>query len=367
MKVGIDYYPAVSHAPGIGRYSRELVRALVRLSDCPELHLADIGRHERIFGEPALGLADAPHRAHLHELHASRKLFSLRHRLFGHGADTAIGGVDLFHRMFPAWPPVAKARELQPILQVPRAGSPEDAELALTARRAGHVLVFSRRAGGEMRSRYGLEADAVHQVPIGCDHWLRDAGDPPFEKKDPPQVLVLGPLSDRRKPGAVLHALEKAVRRRQQIQLLYVGSRGGDEGVRFLREDLGSFVRNWVLINEQAREEDLPGIVASSSLLIHLSDDEASAITPLEAFAFGVPVIASRLPAFEEALGEEAVFVEHDVEDDPKEFGAVILEALQGAGDEAAAERRRAIGQRHSWEANARATVEVWSKVLGEG
>jgi len=56
VRVGIDYLPAVTHAPGAGRYARELVRALLRLEDRPEIALYEVGRAERTVEERALGL-----------------------------------------------------------------------------------------------------------------------------------------------------------------------------------------------------------------------------------------------------------------------------------------------------------------------
>ena len=46
-RVGIDYLQAVSHAPGVGRYAREMVRALVRQANCPDLRLFEWGRGGR--------------------------------------------------------------------------------------------------------------------------------------------------------------------------------------------------------------------------------------------------------------------------------------------------------------------------------
>ena len=43
MRVGIDYWTAPTHAPGVGRYVRELVRALARRPDAPELALLELG------------------------------------------------------------------------------------------------------------------------------------------------------------------------------------------------------------------------------------------------------------------------------------------------------------------------------------
>lgn len=359
MRIGIDYHPALTHAPGVGRYSRELVRALVRLEECPELFLADVGKDEATIGEPALGLADAPRRPKLVSSRRSRKMFKLLTR----SADRMLGGVDLFHRMLPDWPPVSAARELLPVAEFPAEGSEEARAQAEAARRCGDVLVFSEHAAGEAVRRFDLDPDRVHRVPVGCDHWLRDLGDPP-ERKDPPQILVLGALRTSRRPDRVLRAIEVIKKKRRPVQVRFVGARG-DLAEAFLNQQLGfSVARDWVLWNEFAPEPALPGIVASSTLLVHLSEGEATAVTPLEAFSLGVQVVASRLPAFEEALGGEASLVDPAQEEDPEALAEVILEAVEAGGDEEARARRRALAAAHTWGANARATVEVWRRML---
>ncbi len=357
MKVGLDYFPAVTHAPGIGRYARELVRAMVRLPDCPELHLLDLGRGERTIGEPALGLADAPHEPRVVRSTQSRRMFSLLRR----SADGLLGGVDLFHRTRAGWPPVARAKEILPIAEFP----PDDAELAEAARSAAAVLVFSSNAAAEVERRYGVPADRIHRVPVGCDHWTRDLGGEMPPKKDPPQILVLGSLRERRRPGAVLRAVEELKRRRVPCQLLYVGGERGGESEHFLRAELGeSIARDLVLWNRQAKESDMAKILASSSLLVHLSEGEETAVTPLEAFSVGVPVVASRLPAFEEALGDLATLVDRDVEEDALALSERFEAAIASAADDAACAKRGALGAENTWEKNAAATVDVYRKII---
>ena len=242
-------------------------------------------------------------------------------------------------------------------------GSEEARAQREAAQRCGDVLVFSEHAAGEAARRFGLDASHVHRVPVGCDHWLRDLGEMP-ERKDPPHILVLGALRASRRPDRVLRAIEVIKKKRHPVQVRFVGARG-DVAEAFLNEQLGfSVARDWVLWNEFAPEPALPGIVASSTLLVHLSEGEATAVTPLEAFSLGVQVVASRLPAFEEALGDEATLVGPDQEEDPEALAEAILAALETADDEAARLRRRERAAGFTWAENARATVEVWRRIL---
>ena len=175
---------------------------------------------------------------------------------------------------------------------------------------------------------------------------------------------MLGSLRARRRPGVILRALEELKRRRVEVHALYVGGARGGEAERFLRGELaGSIARDRVLWNHEAAERDMPRIVAASTVLVHLSEDEATAVTPLEAFAFGIPVVASRLPAFEEALGGLATLVARDEEQDPIALGERIEAAVAAADDEQARARRVALAAEHTWARNAAATVEVYRKL----
>jgi len=44
-----------------------------------------------------------------------------------------------------------------------------------------------------------------------------------------------------------------------------------------------------------------------------------------------------------------------------------MLDALASARDPAAVARRMALAARYTWEANARATIAAWGRVLGQG
>jgi glycosyltransferase involved in cell wall biosynthesis len=360
VRVGIDHHVARTQAPGVGRYSRELVRALVRLDQCPELLLLDAGRGARSIGEPALGLADAPRPPRVVSSRLPRRLFKVLHG----SADRALGGVDLFHRMLPAWPPVARARQVLGVSELFEPGSQRDRELAAALAEAD-ALVFSDATARALRARYGVPPQRIHRVPVGADHWLRDLPARPPPKLDPPQLLVLGGLHPRRRPERVLRAVEALHGARRPVRLLFVAARNAHSEA-FLRQHLaGSAAAELVLLDHAAGEGDMARILAASSCLVHLSAGEETAVTPLEGAAFDLPVVASRVPAFEEDLGEAAELVDPAAEEDPKALAGAIERALDGAADPARRAARAAAAARCTWAANAAATVAVYRRLCG--
>jgi hypothetical protein len=60
FRVGLDVWPALRHPPGLGRWVRELARALVRLDERPELVLFELGPGARVLPESAWDVIGRP-------------------------------------------------------------------------------------------------------------------------------------------------------------------------------------------------------------------------------------------------------------------------------------------------------------------
>jgi glycosyltransferase involved in cell wall biosynthesis len=350
----VDYLPAVTHAPGIGRYARELVRALVRLPECPELVLHEVGPGERVIGEPALGLAGAAQAPRRIARSTPRRLAAWQTRL---GLEPGLRPApDVVHRVMPGWPPVSAARELLAVSELPSPGSAAEARVAAALARA-HALVFSGAGRGELSRRFALAGERIHQAPVGCDHWQRDLAGRAVARER--TLIVLGALRPERQPLEILAAFERLHRGGGAERLVVVGGRG-PLAQDFERRLLASPARAAVDWRREARESEMGELVARAACLVHLSDGELTAVTPLEAFLAGAAVVGSRLPAFEEALCGEALLVERDTEADPGRLAEALAAGVAAGLDEARAERRRALARPHTWEANARATIGVW-------
>jgi glycosyltransferase involved in cell wall biosynthesis len=358
-RIGLDYWPAVTHAPGVGRHVRELVRALVRLPDVPELALLEVGPGPRVMREPDLGLAGASvvrRRARI-----PRSTLRLAFRATGRGAERWLGAVDLFQRAFAEHPPVARGvPQVLPLAELPPPGSTSDRRLRSALATIGDVIVFSAHGAERAAHQLGLARERIHRVPVGCDHWRRAA---PGAAQRAARILVLGALRAERSPLRVLAAFERLAGVRDDAELVFVGGPGDaapELGLRIAARG----ARPRVEWRAGARESDLPGLLAGSALLVHLAREELTPVTPLEAFAQGLGVVASRLPAFEEALAGEALLVEPEAERDPAALAEALGAGLASGLDPRAAARREALAARFTWEAHARATLTVWRALL---
>lgn len=359
MRIGIDYLPATSHAPGVGRYARELVRALVALDDRPHLVLFDVGRAQRTVEQRLLGLTAGDPRARRVTRDLPRSLLAFAARVLPIGADTLLGGVDVFHHVLHAGPPVARARQTIALSELPLAGSVAETQLVERVARCERVFVFSRDFARRARARLRIAPDRLVTVPVGCEHWRRDMAELP-RRASPPVILVLGATRRARHPLAVLRAFEHALDDGLDASLVFCG-RPGDAHDELKRALLTSSAGSRVRLDPPFEERDAGRVVGSASLLVHLSDDEGTPVTPLEALALDVPVVASRLPAFEEALGDAASFVDTDrAVREPAHLAGIVAQTLWNAADAAAAARRSVAVRAFTWQRCAEAHAAAW-------
>lgn len=360
--IGIDYTAAVGHAPGVGRYARELVRALVRLpdADARPLVLVEVGRGPTPLEGAPLGLDGAPHPARVvrRRLRLPRRIIS---RMPGAGALIS-RGCRLFHRVAPESPPIGPTPFTLAVAEFPPAGTAGTAAsraLSAAAQTAAGLFVFSADARERLVRDHGAPRDRVHQLPVGTEHWER-ALESPVPLRPTRDILVLGALRRARAPLDVLRGFEALRARGAHARLLLVG-RPGDAAEAF-RHALGaSSVREHVRWIEEPDEARMPRCVGGSAVLLHLAADEATPVTPLEALRMGLPVVASPLPAFREALGDAGRWVDGG---DAAAVGLALAGALEAGDDSTTRSALRDRAAPYTWRASAEAHARAWDSIL---
>lgn len=360
--LGIDCFAAATHAPGIGRFGRELVRAWLRSEEAlADLALFEVGVRGRELPawREAVEAADRAPRRRVRRPWP-RRATDLAARAVG--VERLVGGCDAFLRARPLAPATRRAPTLWPVSQWPEPDDAEacarfEAELAAN----DHLLVFAQAARERLIAEFDVAPERVHTLGVGAEHWLRDAAasDAPT---GPRTVLVLGAVERRRWPEAVLEAFESLVETAGVERLLIVGRRGaGADG--FARRLGFSSARARIEWIDEPVEADLPGIVASAALLVHVGSGEATPVTPLEALAFGVPAVVSEGPEMREALGDAVSYL-GDVRE--RRRGAALAElcAVELERDEPQrrAARRKAAAS-FTWDRTARSLSRVVEEI----
>ena len=350
MRLGIDYLLATTHAPGLGRYTRELVRALCQLDGDHSLRLWQWGAMARKFSGESLGLGDTPERSR--DIRLPGRLQGPLSRM-GFSPQRLIGPLDLFHRILPGRPAIGSLPFTLPLVEIPPAGSPAHQALGAELRRAAGVFVFCRNFADRAQSEFSVRPERVFQVPVGSDHWVRDLGAQVVPRKR--RVLVLGAMGSARRSDTVLRAMEHYWRRGGGLDLLWVGH-GAGSGLAASRaqSEFGDRMEHRL-----PEESEMPRLVAESQALIHLSQDEGSPVTPLEAMAMGLHPILEKLPAFEEALGPRvppSQWLKRDPEPEALARALSQVEKLE-PGD------RQPLAQ-HTWRECAQAHLQAWNTLL---
>lgn len=355
MRVGIDYRVAAAHAPGIGRYVRELTRALIALEDPPRgfgLSLVDIGREPDVVSEQALGLAVAAVPWTRTRWRISRRVMMAAGR-WGAPVDRLVKPLEIFHHSRPPLLPISKAKQTIAISDLPKDPAAR-AELARAVSRCALVFVFGE-AGREIVSReLSLAPDRVVVTPVGADHWAREIVDPrSIVPPSRPRVLVLGAQSARREPELLLSACERLAQDGLDFELRITGRKeGGDP--KFLEAARRSVLGDRLRFDSPS-ERDMPRCVAEATVLVHLDRDALTPVSPLEGWAAGCEVIVSDLPVFRDALGENARYATNEAT-----LCAQLEGALRRGYDVDARLERRERARPWSWARCAKATVEAW-------
>lgn len=349
MNVGLDYWPGSVHEPGRGRYLREVVAALARIEDGPRLRLVDWGPGARLAMQP-----EESDRLTLRRVLLPRS-WLVRAARSELGARALARGCDLVHGCDLRALTGRRAPAVVAVSEWPQ----ESRDLASAA----GIVAFSEHAARRLRDEAGVVPERVHVIPVGCEHFAR--GMPP-PSRDPrrPVALALGRIDHARAPLAILAACERLRDEGVAVELEFLGQRGDayDElRARVTRSRICAFVR----FDSAPTDALVRAALARASALVHLSDGELTPVTPLEALACGVSVVATRAPAFVEALGEHAIWVEPPVDDvQPEALALAIASALSCASDPAAAERRIRHAARYSWAAHAALTLRAWREIL---
>jgi len=115
---------------------------------------------------------------------------------------------------------------------------------------------------------------------------------------------------------------------------------------------------------EAVDDTALAGIYAAADLYVDISSYEGFGLQVCEAMAFGVPVIASNIPALAELIGAAGDMVPRD---DPEAIAAAMVRVLEDQeewNERARLSRERA--RAFSWQQAAKRTLAIYQKVASQ-
>lgn len=373
MRIGIDYTAAVRQRAGIGRYTRELVGALLALpSPYQYILFAATGGHrwpltgnERLASSVQVRavpvsdewLARLWHRAHLpipvEAVTGPLRLFyspdfTLPPTLPGTRTLLTVHDLSFLHHPDHFVPQLA--RYLSRV--VPR-----------SVARADRVLADSEATRTDLIAHLGAPAEKVEVLYSGVNPRFRPEPEPGEPERlqaryaigGRPYILSVGTLQPRKNYVRLIRAF---ARLNTPFALLIAGGRGWLYDEIYIEAEKHS---DRVRIVGFIEETDLPALYRRAALFVFPSCYEGFGLPVLEAMACGVPVVCSNSSSLPEVAGHAALLVDPYDEDG-------LMEAMQRALEDEELRRRmiaRGLEQaaRFTWERAARQLLAVFKAV----
>jgi glycosyltransferase involved in cell wall biosynthesis len=339
VRLALDGTPLLGRPTGVGRYVAGLTSALARLDPAPDITLAAF-TVRGVDVPPPAGTRWSGRRMPARALQAAWARGSFP------PVEWLAGPCDVFHATNFVLPPTRRAAGVVSVHdlsfdQHADTVTPEVLRYQQLVprglRRARAVLTLTETTAHEVRERYGL-GDRVRVARPGVDAswsavprpsaaWLAERGLPTD------YVLFVGSVEPRKNLPVLLDALGRLP---DAPPLVLAGPAGWGEPL-----DTGSVA---VVRAGYLAESDLQQVVAGAAVLAYPSRHEGFGLPPLEAFACGVPVVASDLPVLREVTGPLASYVPVG---DADALADALARALDDPGDPAA---RRAHAAQWTWD-----------------
>ena len=370
MRVALDWRGALQNREGVGRFARELARALPGAdADLDLVLFASTLARPRIDPEPFLtpgrsslvrwplpvraqsrllapigvdGLLarrhrriDLVHNVLLHPLAVRRAAAcaTLFDALWANGGRGTDGG-DV------AWLDLETARKMER-----RAGD--------LAARCDRLQANSSHAKSALVQALGLDPARIDVVPLGGDHILRATPDPSRVPREP-FLLTVGRIDPRKNHITLARAFGRLAERHRDLRLLIAGPPGYRAAeIRAEIDALPAADRiTWL---DHVAEGELRALYESCAAFCFPSLAEGFGLPPLEAQFCGARVLSSNATSLPEVLGSAATLL------DPRDVDAWTdaLDALLESPSVPAPAPPQS-----TWSRSAAGTLQSWRKTL---
>ncbi len=233
---------------------------------------------------------------------------------------------------------------------------------------ADAVIAVSDVTRQDVIARYRVSPDKVTTVRSGVDSRFRPVVDRSaltalrarYGLPEGRYILQTGTLEPRKNHLATLAAFERLLERSgasvADVRLLFAGHRGWKGGALLAAVRRSPF-RDRIHVVPEARADDVPALYSLASVVAYPSFYEGFGFPVLEAFACGVPVVASATASVGEVAGDAALLVNpHRVDELLFAMRAILNQPAVGKALRARGLERTV---HFSWENAARETLNV--------
>lgn len=340
MRIGIDYTSAARQRAGIGRYTRELVAALLSLK----------GPHQYTVFAAAGGLKDDDWRMKLQRSDVRLRtlplsddwLARLWHRLrLPIPVEVVTGPLEVFYSPDFALPPTMGSTKTlltvhdlsfmhHPDAFVPSLQRYLERVVPRSIDRADLVLADSAHTRADLTTLFDVPPEDVKVIYPGVDSRFQPKPEPGERRRlgerygigNEPYVLSVGTLQPRKNylrlvEGFIQFQAETGV----TAHLLIAGGRGWLYDAILAEAQRHESVRLLGFVEDN----DLPALYRGASLFAFTSLYEGFGLPVLEAMACGTPVVCSNTSSLPEVAGDSALLVDPE---NPDELTEAMIRAF---------------------------------------
>ncbi|WP_082464290.1 glycosyltransferase family 4 protein [Dethiosulfatarculus sandiegensis] len=234
---------------------------------------------------------------------------------------------------------------------------------------AAHLISVSEQTKRDIQEIYGLPAEKITVIPEACDPGLQPVDDLCAQGEvlgrlgvKPPFFLYLGGIDQRKGLDTLFEALAHLKQKNEPHELVLVGNIEEDKSYQGLLNSLEQKgLQKSVHLPGFVSDQDLPCLFSACLAFVFPSCYEGFGLPPLEAMTMGAPVIASRASAVPEVVADAGILVE------PNNPGELAQAMARLANDNELACKMREKGRKRaclfSWEEAARKTWQVYREV----
>jgi glycosyltransferase involved in cell wall biosynthesis len=370
--IGIDYTAAIHQSAGIGRYTRELVKALAKLTaeaHQPQYRLFVAGAGKDF--APALpgpNFTWCPTR--LTERWLARLWYRLRLPLW---IEAWTGSLDLFHApdfflppAKPGTPTIVTIHDLsfvrEPSTTMPGMEAHLNKWVPNSVRRADHVIAVSEATRQDLIELYQTPPEKITTLYHGVTAEFKPVEEPDslttvrhkYGLGERPFILSVGTIQARKNYKRLVQAFAQIDK---SFSLVIAGSKGwyyNDIFVEVARHGLEKRVHFPGFV----AEADLSALYNAASLFVYPSLYEGFGLPVLEAMACGTPVITSNQSSLPEVVGEAGLRV------DPYDVVALTTAMSQVLSDTTLQQQLAKAGQeqakKFTWEGMATKLLKLY-------
>ena len=372
MRVAFDATSLLGHRTGIGVCTDQILRRLPR----PDVEVTAFAVSAR--GARSLGAALPPGVEVVRRPMAARPLRAAWRRSDHPALENWTGRFEVVHGPNFVVPPSRRAAEVVTVhdltcIRFPELCTADTLEIPSLLRRAiargAWVHTVSQFVADEVAEVFGPEAQRIRVIHNGAPRvrteeerqQLAEAGRSVIGPT--PFLLSLGTIEPRKDIPGLVAAFDLLAPDHPELLLVIAGPDGWGAdaaGDAIRRSPHAARIIRTGWLDDTRRDQ----LLAAATAFAYPSVYEGFGLPPLEALALGTPVVATRVGALPEVLGDSAAWAQPA---DPTDLAAAIASVL---ADPAAAARRTALGidrlPRFDWDHSVDSLVQLYRDAISD-